>query len=186
MGWEATWWPSAPLPLPFCLFLFLASLAWRCGVCGTPGMRACCVRRSGCRREGLRAVLTAVSAYKNREKCCPDCVGVCAECVQVNPIFHVHVTPSPWTHTHVAPLHKHAHPVIAGAPAPAQRPASTLSELQISPRYAFTPWTASPPRPARALYPSWSRGTASRPVAHTVGKAESAYLAFRGRSRGAG
>ena len=111
MGWGATWWPSAPLPLPFCLFLFLASLAWRCGVCGTPGMRACCVRRSGCRREGLRAVLTAVPAYKNREKCCPDCVGVCAECVQVNPIFHVHVTPSPWTHTHVAPLHKHAHPV---------------------------------------------------------------------------
>ena len=36
---------------------------------------------------------------------------VCAECVQVNHIFHVHVTPSPWTHTHVAPLHKHAHPV---------------------------------------------------------------------------
>ena len=80
------------------------------------GMRACCVRRSGCRREGLRAVLTAVSAYKNREKCCPDCVGVCAECVQVNPIFHVHVTPSPWTHTHVAPLHKHAHPVSQKVP----------------------------------------------------------------------
>jgi hypothetical protein len=70
-------------------------------------------------------------------------------------------------------------------PAVAHRPVSTLSELQISPRYVFTPWTASPPRPARALYPSWSRGTASRPVAHTVGKAESAYLAFRGRSRGA-
>jgi len=79
-------------------------------------MRACCVRRSGCRREGLRAVLTAVSAYTNREKCCPDCVGVCAECVQVNPIFHVHVTPSPWTHTHVAPLHKHAHPVSQKVP----------------------------------------------------------------------
>ena len=39
------------------------------------GMRACCVRRSGCRREGLRAVLTAVSAYTNREKCCPDCAA---------------------------------------------------------------------------------------------------------------
>ena len=41
---------------------------------------------------------------------------MCAECVQVNHIFHVHVTPSPWTHTHVAPLHKHAHPVSQKVP----------------------------------------------------------------------
>ena len=108
---EGTWRLSPSFPLPICLFLFLASLAWRCGVCGTPGMRACCVRRSGCRREGLRAVLTAVSAYKNREKCCPDCAAGCVWNVQStrqHPFSH---TPSPWTHTHVDTLHAHVQPV---------------------------------------------------------------------------
>jgi hypothetical protein len=69
---------SLPFPCISCLAVY---------VCGYPGlrrtthaalgMRACCVRRSGCRREGLRAVLTAVSAYTNREKCCPDCAAGC-------------------------------------------------------------------------------------------------------------
>jgi hypothetical protein len=43
---------------------------------------ACCVHRSGSGQGGggggVRAVLTAVSDAKSREKCCPDCVGGCA------------------------------------------------------------------------------------------------------------
>jgi hypothetical protein len=46
--WEAIWWLSAPLPLPFCLFPFLASLAWRCGVCGTGYCPGLLTRRSVC------------------------------------------------------------------------------------------------------------------------------------------
>ena len=36
--------------------------------------------------------------------------------MQVNPIIYFHVTHSPWTHTHVASLHKLAHPVSQKVP----------------------------------------------------------------------
>eukprot|EP01049_Picozoa_sp_SAG25_P002840 SAG25_NODE_154_length_13563_cov_44.588978_19_plen_199_part_00 len=108
--------PPPHLSLPFPCISCLAVCV--CGYPGLPapthaalGMRACCVRRSGCRREGLQAVLTAVSAYKNREKCCPDCAARCVWNVQStrqHPFSH---TPSPWTHTHVDTLHAHAQPV---------------------------------------------------------------------------
>ena len=75
--------PPPHLSLLFpCISCLVVWCVWYPGLRWTThaalGMRACCVRRSGCRREGLRAVLTAVSNAKNREKCCPDCAWGCA------------------------------------------------------------------------------------------------------------
>jgi hypothetical protein len=55
----------------------------RCGArfAAALGMRACCVRRSGCGQGGLRGMLTAMLTAKNREKCCPDCGAGCTRSV---------------------------------------------------------------------------------------------------------
>ena len=47
-GREFTWWLSAPPALPICLFLSLASLAWRCCVCGYLGCVRLLTRHSVC------------------------------------------------------------------------------------------------------------------------------------------
>ena len=45
---EGTWRLSPSFPLPICLFFSLASLAWWCGLCGTPGCAGLLTQRSVC------------------------------------------------------------------------------------------------------------------------------------------
>ena len=130
---EGTWWLSPSSPFPICLFLSLASRAPRCDECGylglpTPthaalGTRACCVRRSGCEQGGLRVVLAAVSAYKHREKCCPDCAGRCAREAKQPALLLMytvsHASPSHRRHTCLTPTRLLHHlcmvtPVVSG------------------------------------------------------------------------
>jgi hypothetical protein len=75
--------PPALLSLPFSCISCLAVRCVRYRVLPRPthaalGMRACCVRRSGCGQGGLWGMLTAVCLMSDREKCCSNCVGRCA------------------------------------------------------------------------------------------------------------
>ena len=87
------------------------------------GMRACCVRRSGCEQGGLRVVLAVVSAYKHREKCCPDCAGRCAREAKQPALLLTytvsHASPSHRRHTCLTPTRLLHHlcmvtPVVSG------------------------------------------------------------------------
>ena len=78
--------PPTLLSLPFPCISCLAVRCVRYRVPPGPthaalGMRACCVRRSGCGQGGLRGMLTAMLTAKNREKCCPDCGAGCTRSV---------------------------------------------------------------------------------------------------------
>ena len=78
--------PPTLLSLPFPCISCLAVWCVRYRVPPGPthaalGMRACCVRRSGCGQGGLRGMLTAMLTAKNREKCCPDCGAGCTRSV---------------------------------------------------------------------------------------------------------
>ena len=100
--------PPPHLSLPFPCISCLAVCV--CGYLGTWGLpapthaaldtRACCVRRSGCEQGGLRVVLAAVSAYKHREKCCPDCAGRCAREAKQPALLLM------YTVSHASPFHR--------------------------------------------------------------------------------
>jgi hypothetical protein len=116
LGWGATWWPSAPLPLPFCLFLFLASLAWRCGaryaavrcsVCG--GARYACLLRAQVWL-WTRGATGDADGYADGQKqgeMLPRLRGgVYAECVKYTSLFLCHTLP-PLPHTRTSPPFTH-------------------------------------------------------------------------------
>jgi hypothetical protein len=116
LGWEATWWLSAPSPLPsvssFSLHLLLGGAV--CAVLGTAraysrGAGYACLLRAQVWlwTGGLRGMLTVVSDAKNREKCCSNCVERCARSVKYMSLFHCHTLP-PLPHTRTSPPFTHA------------------------------------------------------------------------------
>eukprot|EP01049_Picozoa_sp_SAG25_P012320 SAG25_NODE_1647_length_2619_cov_3.125000_1_plen_189_part_00 len=108
---EATWRLSPSFPLPICLFLSPASLAWRCVCAATPGTwglpapthaaldtRACCVRRSGCEQGGLHTMLRLSVTLRTGRNAAQIARRVCVRCVKYTSLFMF--TPSPPSHSH--------------------------------------------------------------------------------------
>jgi hypothetical protein len=112
---EATWRLSPSFPLPICLFLSPASLAWRWAARAySRSARYACLL---CAQVWLRAgvVTYDVAAVCDAEKCCPDCAaGVCKMC-KIHVIIHVHTFPpiaftrtsTPYTHTRIQSVTEH-------------------------------------------------------------------------------